>query len=823
MTRHDEIDECTIREHRMNKENGTMNRNLNLIIVVTLLGALTCGLWAVTPATWSHSTQAHFAKGKFESTVVDARGDISLARKSEILFGSQDAPPVISTIVVRGRTIYAGAGNEPVIYTVQGKKFKKFATLPGTMITSLVLRGKDLLAGVGGDNAGIYSIDAKGKNKKIWSDKEVKYVWAIRPIRGGKLYAATGPKGRVFLVDSKGKSELVYETGTLAKNVLSLALAGKTLYAGTDTQGLVIAIDTHKKSSRVILDAPEAEISAIIPAPGGGLFVATADVAKASADGKTPPSNGAKNGKPASTSTKPAAKAKAPAPKKAPAKKPAETKKPAPKPTKLKAKETDKSKPAPKADPKAKKPKAAAPKGASTTRPASAGAAKPAAAGGVSAPNKKLIIRMASRASGAKTTSKAIKPAVASKSGKGNAVYLIQRNGLVRTLFRKPVMILGMVKTGDKLVLATGNGGAIYSIGFDGGRVEQLIDTDAKQITAIATSGKNLVFASANKGSVGMVYNDLAPEGIYTSVAMDAKQIVRWGTMKLAASSANGAKITVATRSGNLAKPDDKTWSSWSKEQTVNGGYLPIMSPSARFLQYRLNFTPGQKNSGPVISSADMIYQMGNLAPVVPGVLFKSSSQADKPNSAGQQKYRLIGIQAADPNADKLIYTLEYRRFGSDTWVMITDKHPKPMYVWNTLSVGDGEYELRVTAKDSPTNVTTAILSGSRISERILVDNTPPVIRGLNAKASGSGAMVRGTVTDASSRILSIAYTTDSRDTWKTTLSSDGICDSPTERLAILIKDLKPGAHRIAVRITDKFGNITYGYTSVTIANKDKK
>ena len=186
----------------MDKENGTMTRYLNLIIPVALLGLLTCGAPGVIPATWSHTTEAHFAKGKFESAVVDARGDISLARKSEIRFGSQDAPPVISALAVRGRTIYAGAGNEPVIYSVEGKKFRKFATLPGTTITSLIVRGRELLAGVGGDAAGIYSIDNKGKFKKLWTDKDVKYVWAIHPIRDGKLYAATGPKGRVYLIDS---------------------------------------------------------------------------------------------------------------------------------------------------------------------------------------------------------------------------------------------------------------------------------------------------------------------------------------------------------------------------------------------------------------------------------------------------------------------------------------------------------------------------------------------------------------------------------------------------------------------------------------------
>ncbi|MBT3199363.1 MAG: hypothetical protein HN350_05555 [Phycisphaerales bacterium] len=799
-----------------------MIRYLKLLVVLALLGVFACDAFAVRPAGWSQSTQAQFAKGKFESTVVNQRGDISLARKSEILLGSKDAPPVVSAIVVRGRTIYASAGNEPVIYAVDGKKFRKFATLPGTMITTMVLRGKDLLVGVGGDDAGIYILDAKGKSKKLWSEKDVKYIWAIHAIRDNKLYAATGPKGRIYLIDSKGKGQMLYETGDLAKNILSLALAGNTLYAGTDTKGLVVAIDTRSKSSRVILDAAEAEVSAIIPAPDGGLFVATADVAKASADGKTAPSNGAKNGKP-STSTKPSTKAKTPPVKKAPEKKPAAAPKPAPKPAKAPAKKDDKKAKTPekpKPDPKAKtgKPKAVTATVGATTRPAGKTVKKPTTA--KSAPSKKLVMSMASRIAAMKKAASSSKTSSASSSAKGNAVYHIQANGLVRTIFRKPVTILAMKLRDKKLILATGNGGAVYTVTTDGATTEQLIDTEAKQITAIAFLGKDIVFASANKGSVGTISGDLAKKGVYTSEALDAKQIVQWGTMRLAALSPNGAKVTVATRSGNLAKPDDKTWSSWSKEQTVNGGYLQIMCPSARFLQYRLTFTPGQDNAAPLVTKASMIYQMGNLAPVVSSVVYKTSSRKEEPTRVGPQKYRFLAIRAADPNADKLIFTLEYRRLGDDTWVQITDKQIKPVYIWDTQSVGDGEYELRVTAKDSPTNVATAALSGSRISERITVDNTAPVIKGLSTKANGTTATISGQVTDAGSRIAAIAYTIDSRDEWKTTLAADGICDSANERLAIQVKDLKPGAHRLAVQVTDLYGNITYGYTSVTIVKK---
>ncbi|GAH81472.1 unnamed protein product, partial [marine sediment metagenome] len=201
---------------------------------------------------------------------------------------------------VRGKVVYAAAGNEPVIYRITGKKAGKFAKLPGTMVTALVVRGKDLLAGVGGKDAGIYVVDAKGKARKLWSHEKVKYIWAIEPGPAGRLYAATGPVPKVYAVDAKGAAREIYDAGKLAKNILCLG-SGRDgmLYAGTDQSGLVVEIDTREKSSRVVLDADESEISAIVPDDKGGLYVSTADAAKASADGKVVPSDKGKNGKPA--------------------------------------------------------------------------------------------------------------------------------------------------------------------------------------------------------------------------------------------------------------------------------------------------------------------------------------------------------------------------------------------------------------------------------------------------------------------------------------------------------------------------------------------
>ena len=57
----------------------------------------------------------------------------------------------------------------------------------------------------------------------------------------------------------------------------------------------------------------------------------------------------------------------------------------------------------------------------------------------------------------------------------------------------------------------------------------------------------------------------------------------------------------------------------------------------------------------------------------------------------------------------------------------------------------------------------------------------------------------------------------DSQTEWQAVLPTDGICDSDDERFAFSVPDLKAGAHRIAVRATDFFGNVAHGAVTVTV------
>ena len=840
-----------------------LGTGLTLLSTIVLMAAASA--LAVRPATWIHNTEAQFSAGKFDSAVSTSLGEIRLAREIKVLAGSESSPAVVSCIARVGKTLFAGAGDEAVIYRLDGGKLVKHCELPAAMIACMVPSGDGLLVGTGGgDKPGLWRLDGQGKSSLAWSDEKVKYVWAIVPGEDGGYYVATGPEGKVFAIDKQGQGRVVYDIGTLAKNVLCLAAGpeGK-LYAGTGDKGLIIEIDPKAKTGRVLYDPAEKEVAALIVADDGSLLAATSDASKASPDGKKTPVTTV-DGK--ADKAKPGPAGKPDDKKESASTKPAETKQHKPKADDKAADagkdgDDNKNAGADKAKPKGHKPKgtvgvddlkAAEPAkdpaekadGEAGDKPAKAPAdAKAVAAAGPKAPAAMPVIGAAmpsQRSPAPKPTTTAITlppgmriirvparsdsggdaPPTSAPPAQGNAVYRVRTDGLVETLFRRPVTILAMAEAGGRLILATGNGGGIYDVSPDGDEVALIADTDAKQVTCLEVekSGE-IVFGTANKGSIARLAGGLARKGTFVSQVLDAKQIAKWGTMQVAGTAGVGTQVTIATRSGNVSDPDERTWSSWSKEVPLESGFLPIGAPAARFFQYRVTLSTSNPKITPNVSGVQVVYQVGNLAPTLAGVNIAASEKSQQGNEppGSPKAYRHVDIKALDQNGDKLRFEIAFREIGSEGWIVITDDLMLPKFIWDTRSVGDGTYELRVEASDDPSNPAGQALSSARISEPVVVDNTAPVVGKLSAKIAGGKAVVAGQVEDATSRITEIEYSVNSQDKWHAIGPADGICDSNIEKFSFDVEDLKPGTYRIAVQATDLCGNVGYGSVSVRV------
>ncbi|MCJ7779041.1 MAG: hypothetical protein MUP16_12105, partial [Sedimentisphaerales bacterium] len=124
----------------------------------------------------------------------------------------------------------------------------------------------------------------------------------------------------------------------------------------------------------------------------------------------------------------------------------------------------------------------------------------------------------------------------------------------------------------------------------------------------------------------------------------------------------------------------------------------------------------------------------------------------------------------------------------------------------------------RVTASDERSNTTTTKLTGSRITEPVVVDNTGPVIRKYSTARGNKAVVLKMQISDQLSAIGRVDYTVDSNTEWISAVPDDLVYDTTVEDFTIVIEQLGTGEHVIAVRVSDDVGNTTYKTFEVTVA-----
>jgi hypothetical protein len=274
-------------------------------------------------------------------------------------------------------------------------------------------------------------------------------------------------------------------------------------------------------------------------------------------------------------------------------------------------------------------------------------------------------------------------------------------------------------------------------------------------VTALYKDARGAVYyATANPGKLFRLTSGLAPEGTYVSDVQDAKMVASWGaitwrgTVAAGAGAGSAGRIEVFTRSGNSETPDD-TWSPWSAAYASPGS--AISSPKARYLQWRTVLSG--RGQSPVLTSVNAAYLQTNLRPQVrsitihpPGIVFQKPFPSGDPDlagfdnqttpdrklaaeasgssssSLGRRVYakglQTLAWKADDENGDELVYDVEYRREGETTWKTLRQGVQDSIYVWDTTTVPNGTYFLRVKASDLPSNSAATALSGDLTARR---------------------------------------------------------------------------------------------------------
>ncbi|GAI16843.1 unnamed protein product, partial [marine sediment metagenome] len=232
---------------------------------------------------------------------------------------------------------------------------------------------------------------------------------------------------------------------------------------------------------------------------------------------------------------------------------------------------------------------------------------------------------------------------------------------------------------------------------------------------------------------------------------------------------------------------------------------------------YKLVLQSEDGDKSPLIREIAVASTVPNLAPKVESVTVARVSTASK------KGFFKISYKTKDDNGDKLIYKIDFRKLDRTNWIELKDELDAASFEWDAKTVEDGRYEVRVTASDERNNTTSTKLTGSRISDPVVVDNTGPVVKNITTSAlkdNGQYRVFEIKVQDELSAIGKLEYTIDSNADWIGTVPDDLVYDTTDENFTIKIdvkKDLPKGDHVLTIKVSDAVGNTTYKTFEVNI------
>jgi hypothetical protein len=741
-----------------------MNRSASLTaLAAAAVVALTFApMVASSPKFFQASTQSDFLKGDVENLSIDSQGQLMLGPATELVYETA-APFLWSITTGSDGSIFVGTGNEGKVYKIdpagKGSLFFDAAELEVHAMAPAPDGGLFVATSPDGK---IYKVDRNGTGVPFF-EPEAKYIWALATDAKGNLYAGTGEKGIVYKVGPDGKGVPFYNTRATHATALAFDKHGD-LIVGTGSPGKVLRIDPDGKPF-VLLDSPFQEIRSLHVDDKGSVFVAAL--------------NG-HGGSAASSSTitedRPSDR-------------------PMPEPTRT---------PVP----------------------------------SVSAEITSMSIVDVGSSGGAGSTHED------HRTPKG-AVYRIAPDGVWDQLWESrddsPYDIT-FDQTGA-LVIGTGNKGKVYRLEGDPLRPTLLARASAQQVTAFHKDARGrLYYATANPGKLFRLSTERAARGTYESEARDAQMVATWGSISWRGTVPSGSQIQLFTRSGNTETPDD-TWSAWSGAYT-NAEGSAISSPKARYIQWRAVLTG--KGEGPLLTSVTAAYLQRNLRPQVrsitvhpPGIVFQKPYTAGEPDLAGfedqttpdrklvsaaqaasqgvsgspslgrrtyQKGLQTILWKADDENDDDLIFDVLYRREGETTWKTLRKGLTEPILVWDTTTVPNGTYFIRIVASDAPANPAGTALSGELDSQAFEVDNTPPAITVAGTRLDRGHTIITFDVADDHSPIQRVEFSLDGTR-WRGVFPTDGIADSKTEHYELSLDGEIPD-RGLTLRASDTMNNV---------------
>lgn len=433
----------------------------------------------------------------------------------------------------------------------------------------------------------------------------------------------------------------------------------------------------------------------------------------------------------------------------------------------------------------------------------------------------------------------------------GSQIFALTEGQAPRQVWAdKNAIVYALSARPDGLLAISGNRGRIYQIQPDGSYAD-IGHLDAQQgLSMAAVPGTKKVLIGA--GNTGKLFELGAAETHeYASDVLDAGALARFGRVEVQPGSQG---YQILTRTGNVEQPV-RGWTDWTP---LKDGV--VASPSGRFLQWKAILQPGggmgsvginylPVNSAPVVDALVVVpgarinpQSLMASQPQTVTISLDGSGQASVVDDSSSASSSLQAIKdrtsvtarwaAHDDDGDNLIYSLYLRGDGETVWRLLKDKIKETAYSFDATLLPDGGYQMKVIASDAPSHTPGDALTGERVSDRFVIDTTPPAIQ--NLKAAGEPVdckrdgcpkpfLIEFDAVDRVSPIVRADFSLDA-GAWQFIEPAGKLSDSLTEHYAfrvwLPVTDGKITEHLITVRAYDRYDNVDVAKTVIPAQEK---
>ncbi|MCB9595248.1 MAG: hypothetical protein H6719_21195 [Sandaracinaceae bacterium] len=389
------------------------------------------------------------------------------------------------------------------------------------------------------------------------------------------------------------------------------------------------------------------------------------------------------------------------------------------------------------------------------------------------------------------------------RPGKGR-IWRVGTDGRAERVFAQDAgHVTSLAILGDGTIVGgTGADGRIVRVNPDR-TTATWIDVDERQVLDVSFGAGPAYFVTGDGAALYRVTDERPRDAIWNSKVLDARFSARWGELDFRAD----GNLALQTRSGNTEEPDE-TWSEWSNELTASG---PVRSPAARFLQVRARFA---RDPDATLRAVTIYFLPQNQRAYVTDVRLEGATKAVTDRMRAERQSEIpdastrykIAWTVDNPDGDRLRYRLRYRAEGQRVWrevlrsdQVLTDTN----HEWQTESIPDGWYVVRVEASDEMDNPNALVLRDSRDSDPLRIDNHAPRVEQLRF----AGTRLSGRAVDGLGPIARLEYAVDGGD-WVAFFPADDLFDTATESFEVDLSAVAAGEHVVAVRASDASGNL---------------